>query len=200
MIAEQLQSYLTPLTSEQQAQAAELWAFAYNKYAEQPIADLCMTLQNCHGFDTNCLLYAGWLASRHVLRPKWQQWQAICDSSRYWQHTFVSPIRHLKRTIPAQTAGALSAIRADLAALELSCERRQLEVLVATDALAVGLSTEVRGTDQNCIQNFALQNLLAYMTCAHTGAVPAAASLTASSVQMQDYGLQLARHLMKPAN
>ncbi|MAM86332.1 TIGR02444 family protein [Allohahella sp. A8] len=199
MIAEQLQSYLTPLATEQQAAAASLWAFAVNKYAEQPIAELCMTLQNCHGFDTNCLLYAGWLASRHVVRPKWQQWQDACDSSRYWQHTFVSPLRNLKRIIPARAAGELSAIRADLAALELSCERRQLEVLVATDAHMAEVSTTVRGTDQNCIQNFARQNLLAYMTCAQTGAQKAI-SLTASAAQMQDYGLQLARHLTRPAN
>src|SRR5690606_21997982 len=148
---------------------------------------------------TNCLLYAGWLASRHVVRPKWQQWQDVCDSSRYWQLTFVSPLRNLKRIIPARAAGALTAIRADLAALELSCERRQLEVLVATDAHSAEVSTKVRGTDQNCIQNFARQNLLAYMICAQTGA-RGASSPTASPAQMQDYGLQLARLLTSPAN
>lgn len=205
MVSEQLQRFLTianfKTTGDAGSPGADLWQYAVNKYAEQPIADLCMTLQNLHRFDTNCLLYAGWLASRHISLPLWQQWQEACELSMAWQLDVVEPLRRIRQLVPSADAVGLADIRGSAASLELACERRQLEVLAALEPPGDSIVTAADqwSPDNRCSISAIRRNLFACMSCATVLQGTRTYSLAPDSGQIATYGQQLAVLLASPS-
>ena len=91
-------------------------------YSVEEVAQGCLALQDRCGLDVNLLLYAAWLAHQdlqltltHLVAAE----QAVGD----WPEAVVRPLRAVRRYLRADPAA--TAIREQVAALELQAEREQ---------------------------------------------------------------------------
>jgi len=124
-----------PAAAAREGDAARLWRFALDLYAQDGVEQAAIALQDEHGLDVPLLLLCCFMG-RHGVRATRETIQTLDQHARAWRSVAVDPLRALRRRLK-QDVGAVSAARAEpfrdrVKALELEAERLQLETLFHT--------------------------------------------------------------------
>lgn len=106
-----------------------LWRYSIAVYADEPLQQRLLDLQERHHCNINCLLLMGWLAQQHwQLSPtQWQQlthrltpWRALTETLR-GQRVALKPA--------AQTCNKAQQLRQQVKRVELLSEQYQLAIM-----------------------------------------------------------------------
>lgn len=100
-----------------------LWDFAVAVYARPGVRELCLRLQDDHGFDVDVLLTAAW-AAHQGLRLDAEAAGALDEAARPVRERFTIPIRALRRA-----AAHDPELKQHLLAAELRAERLAIQAL-----------------------------------------------------------------------
>jgi uncharacterized protein (TIGR02444 family) len=142
--------------------ASSFWTFSLKVYAEQAVADVCLSLQDRFDADVNVLLFMLWCADQGR-RLSRQEIDAIIDLVTPWQIQVVRPLRLARRSLkmppsdwPLQETEAL---RRRVKADELEAERLQQQALARfAEANDIGQPDTARAASLSNLENYA--NLL----------------------------------------
>lgn len=137
-----------------------LWNFATDFYAQSDNRETFLRLQDDYGFDINLLLFSLWYGLYHGVIEE-PLLRSLYECSRDWQRHAVSPLRETRRWLKSHIEmapdklAALTTLREQVKALELDCERRELEEL---EILAATVdASQVKGSElplrQRCADN-----------------------------------------------
>lgn len=114
------------------SQTLGLWDWSVAAYAEQGVAEACLTLQDTHDHNVPLLLWSAWTAATGR-RPDGEDIEAACDTARAWSATTIAPLREIRRTlkgpIPDVDSEARLDLRKQIQTVELTAERYLLEAL-----------------------------------------------------------------------
>lgn len=133
--------------------ADTFWQFSLEVYSRPQVADLCLALQDDHGFDVNVLLLCLWLAREkgRTLGPT--EIQALCAGVTELNQNLVWPLRRARRWTKTkidvasdpQAQAECRKVYADLKTVELRGERCVQAALL--ECLAWGGAGEPRPTE-----------------------------------------------------
>jgi len=112
--------------------ADEFWQFSLEAYARPQVADLCLVLQDEHGFDVNILLLCLWLAQGEGRALSQFEIGDLLGGVAALNENMVWPVRGarrwakswLQRAPDPQAAAARDMLYASLKAVELQLERQ----------------------------------------------------------------------------
>jgi uncharacterized protein (TIGR02444 family) len=111
----------------------DAWAFALRVYANPPVADACLKLQNEAGVDVMMLLVIAFAAVRHRVLLTRSEIGALDDECRPWREQIVQPLRAVRMELKSGPSPAPNAeteqLRSTIKAAELSAERLQNRLL-----------------------------------------------------------------------
>ncbi len=144
--------------------ALDLWSFSLQLYGAAGVKEACLSLQSSAGLDVCVLLSACW--SAQVQAKAWHQSdvQEIMDQCEAWRENVVLPLRQIRDYLKGYEDGsvAISAdhdLRQSVLKLELTAERRQLEMIdrflskrktESTVGLSDAQKAEVAAQNLNC--------------------------------------------------
>lgn len=111
--------------------ADTFWQFSLEVYSRPQVADLCLALQDDHGFDVNVLLLCLWLAREEGRTVGPTEIQALCAGVAELNENLVWPVRQARRwtrtridvTPDPQAQAECREVYANLKAVELRGER-----------------------------------------------------------------------------
>lgn len=117
----------------------EFWNYSTRVYALPGVADRLLALQDMHGQDVNCLLYAAWLGNQGLRLDEIHR-AGVIAALGDWQAAVVGPLRGVRRAL-GSIEGTAEFYR-DAKALELAAERRQQDTMWAYFCDSVPLDTD----------------------------------------------------------
>ena len=105
------------------AENEELWRFSLAFYDAPSVAEALITLQDCHGFDVNLMLFALWLgiSGRGALGA--DLLAAAEHATRTIRNEIIDPLRALRRKLRHHSDGGVQHLREGVKALELAAEK-----------------------------------------------------------------------------
>jgi uncharacterized protein (TIGR02444 family) len=74
------------------------WKYSLKRYAQAPIAQMCLQWQNEFHSNTNLVLLGDWLGSQCIVLSK-QQWQALNEFILPWHNEVVLPLRGVRTAL-----------------------------------------------------------------------------------------------------
>lgn len=114
-----------------------LWDYAVALYARPGVAEACLALQDDHGVDVPCLLFAAWAgAARGIALDAASAAEAVALTAG-WQRAVVAPLRDVRRRLkdaPQSHPAGAEVLRGQVKAAELEAERIELAALGAFGA------------------------------------------------------------------
>jgi uncharacterized protein (TIGR02444 family) len=142
--------------------ASSFWTFSLKVYAEQAVANVCLSLQDQFDADVNVVLFMLWSAARGR-RLSLQEIGDIIDLVRPWQIQVVRPLRVARRSLKIPPSDwplqEIEALRQRVKADELEAERLQQQVLGHfAQTNEIGQPDTVHTASRANLQNYA--NLL----------------------------------------
>lgn len=121
--------------------AEDFWEFSLALYCREAVAAACLSLQDRRGADVNLLLAICWLA-RSGYAVDASAIGAAASAVAAWGTGVLEPLREVRRRLgsdfPEVAQGDRQAIRHDIMAVELECERLAQRRIVAAFAARVG--------------------------------------------------------------
>jgi uncharacterized protein (TIGR02444 family) len=108
------------------------WQFSLEVYAKPQVADLCLALQDEHGFDVNVLLLCLWQAQSGGRALTASEIRDLRDGTAALNENMIWPVRGVRRWAKSwlqrapdpQAAAARDKLYASLKAVELQLERQ----------------------------------------------------------------------------
>lgn len=126
------------MTKRDQTAASAFWQFSLDVYAKPHVAELCLALQDEHGFDVNAVLFCLWSAqgSRTVLNQS--KIGEVLVKISLLNENLVHPLRDARRWVrryidkatDTDQAAKLTKLYAALKAVELKSERQVQSALI----------------------------------------------------------------------
>ncbi|KGB52072.1 hypothetical protein ATE68_16370 [Sphingopyxis sp. H038] len=119
------------------------WRFSVSAYAQPGVADICLSLQDDHGFDVNLLLLCCWLAQLRSIVLSETELRFLLAEIEATNSEVIGPLRQARRWLkaPASTSGASAAkaqrVRRLVKMAELEGERLAQHLLISA-ASALG--------------------------------------------------------------
>ncbi len=111
-----------------------VWDWAASAYARDGVASACLALQDDHAQSVPFLLWAAWAA----LYGRWPDADRLARAAalaRAWEQTATGPLRQARRAaktpLPDMDDRAREAVRDQIKAVELACERALMDALQA---------------------------------------------------------------------
>lgn len=102
------------------------WDYSLSVYDAPGVADACLSAQDDCGVDVNFVLYAAWLAATDRLLTV--EHLAMLEAAvARWRTHAVQPLRRLRRDL--KSLPGAEELRRQVAALELTAERRQQDIM-----------------------------------------------------------------------
>ncbi|MDB5698967.1 MAG: hypothetical protein JWN69_1771 [Alphaproteobacteria bacterium] len=89
---------MTTNSPHEQAQRA-FWSYSLATYARDGIEDLCLRLQDDHGFDVNLLLICLWIAETRQMVVGSTELAGLRAAIAPWMADVVEPLRRIRRRI-----------------------------------------------------------------------------------------------------
>jgi uncharacterized protein (TIGR02444 family) len=137
---------LSPQTSSDSASGKlqydnELWQFSLAVYAQNGVADECLTLQQQIGLDINMLLFCAWIGVRGGILSS-ADIEAAMRNVAHWQDRVVRPLRSVRQEIKKLGQRDLEGFRERIKSIELEAE--QIE-----QALLFGFSESLQSGQAN---------------------------------------------------
>lgn len=152
------------MTSETDLEAARLafWSYSLATYARDEVEDLCLRLQDDHGFDVNVLLICLWVAETNQAVVRSGEIAALRAATAAWMADVVEPLRRIRRRLkdplPYQlTTDVSEPCRSIVKTAELEGER--IEQLLLVRALRPD-----RAAEKGSAKEAAVESLAAYAT------------------------------------
>jgi uncharacterized protein (TIGR02444 family) len=138
---------------------SSLWTFSLKLYAEQAVADVCLSLQDQFDADVNVVLFMLWSAARGR-RLSLREVGDIVELVKPWQIQVVRPLRLARRSLktppPDWTLQETEALRQRIKADELEAERLQQQVLAHfAQANEIGQPDTVRAASLSNLESYA---------------------------------------------
>jgi uncharacterized protein (TIGR02444 family) len=113
---------------------ASFWKFSLEFYADPPVSEVCLDLQDRHSVDVNVLLFVLWCASRDRSLSA-QELEDVVASISGWQNEVVRPLRDVRRNLKRFAAdlalAPISELREVVKKQELEAERLQQSLMEA---------------------------------------------------------------------
>ena len=113
------------------------WRFSVSAYGQPGVADICLSLQDDHGFDVNLLLLCCWLAQLRSAALTATELRLLLAEIEATNSKVIAPLRETRRWLkaPAGTAGASAAkaerVRRLIKMAELEGERLAQHLLIS---------------------------------------------------------------------
>ena len=103
------------------------WNFSLKAYDNLEFATACLSLQNDHGADVNCLLLALWLAEQGVDASK-EEWEQLENTARDIRTEVIRPVRDVRSQMKNK---GLPTLYEALKIAELAAEKAEQDLLWA---------------------------------------------------------------------
>jgi uncharacterized protein (TIGR02444 family) len=152
------------MTADTDFEAARLafWSYSLATYARDEVEDLCLRLQDDHGFDVNVLLICLWVAETDRAVVRSSEIAALRAATAPWMADIVEPLRRIRRRLkdplPYQlTTDVSEPCRSIVKTAELEGERIEQLLLVRT------LRPD-RPAEKGSAKEAAVESLAAYAT------------------------------------
>ena len=126
----------------------EFWEFSLATYKTDGVAEAALAVQDQMGLDINLILYASWLASQGL---KLTGGHLVGLESRVgrWQREVVIPLRAVRRELKG--IADVELLRDQVKDIELSCEKRQQQMMWEYFSAAEALEAEGETLHENLI-------------------------------------------------
>lgn len=104
----------------------DFWEFSLTTYEAEGVAESALAVQDQMSLDINLILYASWLASLGLKLTNGHL-AGLKPLIERWQREVVIPLRGVRRGL--KSVSNVSVLRDQVKAIELSCEKRQQEMM-----------------------------------------------------------------------
>ena len=106
----------------------EFWQFSLAVYAENGVADECLTLQQQTGLDINVLLFCAWIGVRGGILSS-ADIEAAMRNVAHWHDRVVRPLRSVRQEIKKLGQSELESFRERIKSIELEAEQIEQALL-----------------------------------------------------------------------
>lgn len=79
------------------------WKYSLKRYAQTPIAQMCLQWQNEFHSNTNLVLLGDWLGNQCIVLSQ-QQWQALNEFILPWHNEVVLPLRGVRTALKSKVS------------------------------------------------------------------------------------------------
>jgi uncharacterized protein (TIGR02444 family) len=138
---------------------SSFWNFSLKLYAEQAVANVCLSLQDHFDADVNVVLFMLWSAARGR-RLNLEEIDDTIDLVKPWQTQVIRPLRLARRSLKTPPSDwplqETEALRQRVKADELEAERLQQQVLAHfAQANEMGQPDTIRAASLSNLANYA---------------------------------------------